>query len=162
MIIEALWSRTAVTDESVAQCIKDVRRALGDEAQHLVKTVRGRGYRLEASVVCEEHADPQQPSAAADLRAVSKRDADEFPRRQWEQRHCRPRDGPAEAERRLMTVMSCGLVEAAALTSQLDPEDLRQVMVACHRAVASRGRSAWRASRRISWRQRASPASVGP
>jgi class 3 adenylate cyclase len=135
MIIEALWPRTAVTDESVAQCIKDVRRALGDEAQHLLKTVRGRGYRLEASVVCKERG-PQKPSAAAGLQAVSKGDRDEPPG-SGSSDIGHPRDGPAEAERRLMTVMSCGLVEAAALTSQLDPEDLRQVIVACHRAVAA-------------------------
>ena len=92
MIIEALWPRTAVTDESVAQCIKDVRRALGDEAQHLLKTVRGRGYRLEASVVCKERG-PQKPSAAADLQAVSKGDADEPPG-QWEQRHWPPTGRP--------------------------------------------------------------------
>jgi DNA-binding winged helix-turn-helix (wHTH) protein len=30
MIIKALWAGLVVTDESVAQCIKDVRRALGD------------------------------------------------------------------------------------------------------------------------------------
>jgi class 3 adenylate cyclase/tetratricopeptide (TPR) repeat protein len=135
MIIEVLWPRTAVTDESVAQCIKDVRRALGDEAQHLLKTVRGRGYRLEATVACEEHG-PQQPSAAAGLQAVSEGDRDELPGN-GSSDIGRPRDGPAEAERRLMTVMSCGIVEAAALTSQLDPEDLRQVIVACHRAVAA-------------------------
>ena len=29
MIIEALWSGTFVTDESVAQCVKDVRRGAG-------------------------------------------------------------------------------------------------------------------------------------
>ena len=79
MIIEALWSGTFVTDESVAQCIKDVRRALGDEAQHLVKTVRGRGYRLEATVVCGERGPRQLSDPAADLRAVGKRDEDESP-----------------------------------------------------------------------------------
>ena len=136
MIIEALWSGTFVTDESVAQCIKDVRRALGDEAQHLVKTVRGRGYRLEATVVCGELWPRQLSDPAADLRAVGKRDEDEFPGH-GRGDDIRPRDGPAEAERRLMTVMSCGVVEAAALTSQLDPEDLRQVMVACHRCLAT-------------------------
>jgi class 3 adenylate cyclase len=136
MIIEALWAGTIVTDESVSQCIKDVRRALGDEAQHVLKTVRGRGYRLEATVVCEEHEPQQLGSAAAGLQGVSEGDRDE-PRGNGSSDIGRPRDGPAEAERRLITVMSCGIVEAAALTSQLDPEDLRKVIVTCHRAVAA-------------------------
>jgi class 3 adenylate cyclase len=40
------------------------------------------------------------------------------------------------AERRQLTVMSCNLFEAAALASRLDPEDLRDLIVAYHRAIA--------------------------
>jgi class 3 adenylate cyclase len=40
---------------------------------------------------------------------------------------------PLHPERRQLTVLSCGLVEAAALTSQLDPEDLRAIIVDYHR-----------------------------
>src|SRR3954453_2584089 len=49
-IMAAIWPGLFVTDESIAQCVRDVRRALGDEAQRLVKTVPKRGYRLEAEV----------------------------------------------------------------------------------------------------------------
>jgi class 3 adenylate cyclase len=42
----------------------------------------------------------------------------------------------AEAERRQLTVMFCDLVESTALSSRLDPEDLREVIAAYHRAVA--------------------------
>ena len=35
---------------------------------------------------------------------------------------------PPEAERRQLTVMFCDLVESTKLSSQLDPEDLRQVV----------------------------------
>jgi class 3 adenylate cyclase/tetratricopeptide (TPR) repeat protein len=137
MIIEALWSGTVVTDESIAQCIKDVRRALGGETQHLVTTVRGRGYRLEATVV-DQHELRRRPGGhAADLRVERERDEDVSAERVRGDGIGHPPDGQAEAERRLMTVMSCGLVEAAALTLQSDPEDLRQVIVACHRAVAA-------------------------
>ena len=42
----------------------------------------------------------------------------------------------ADAERRQLTVMLCDLVGSTALSSQLDPEDLREVIGAYHRAVA--------------------------
>jgi class 3 adenylate cyclase len=40
------------------------------------------------------------------------------------------------AERRQLTVMFCDLVGSTALSSRLDPEDLREVIAAYHRAVA--------------------------
>src|SRR3984957_16599341 len=43
---------------------------------------------------------------------------------------------PAEAERRQLTVMFCDLVGSTALSARLDPEDLREVIGAYHRAVA--------------------------
>src|SRR6266849_441734 len=45
-----------------------------------------------------------------------------------------PRSG--DAERRQLTVMFCDLVGSTALAAQLDPEDLREVIAAYHRAVA--------------------------
>jgi class 3 adenylate cyclase/predicted ATPase len=43
---------------------------------------------------------------------------------------------PAEAERRQLTVMFCDLVGSTGLSARLDPEDLREVIAAYHRAVA--------------------------
>src|SRR5499427_6251380 len=43
---------------------------------------------------------------------------------------------PAEAERRQLTVMFCDLVGSTELSARLDPEDLREVIAAYHRAVA--------------------------
>jgi class 3 adenylate cyclase len=43
---------------------------------------------------------------------------------------------PADAERRQLTVMFCDLVGSTELSSRLDPEDLREVIAAYHRAVA--------------------------
>jgi class 3 adenylate cyclase/predicted ATPase len=42
----------------------------------------------------------------------------------------------AEAERRQLTVMFCDLVGSTALSARLDPEDLREVIAAYHRAAA--------------------------
>ena len=54
-----------------------------------------------------------------------------------------PRDAPtlADAERRQLTVMFCDLVGSTELSSRLDPEDLREVIGAYHRAVADVVRS---------------------
>jgi class 3 adenylate cyclase len=43
---------------------------------------------------------------------------------------------PADAERRQLTVMFCDLVGLTALSTQFDPEDLREVISAYHRVVA--------------------------
>lgn len=49
-LIEAVWLETAVTDESLVQCLKDIRRALDDKAQTYIKTVPRRGYIFEKEV----------------------------------------------------------------------------------------------------------------
>jgi DNA-binding winged helix-turn-helix (wHTH) protein len=43
-IIAAVWPDVVVTDESITQCVRDVRKALGDEAQQLLRTMPRRGY----------------------------------------------------------------------------------------------------------------------
>ena len=54
-LIGAVWPDTAVTDDSLVQCLIEVRRALGESGQRLVKTVPRRGYIFDAEVI--EH-DP--------------------------------------------------------------------------------------------------------
>ncbi len=48
-IIDAVWGGVAVTDDSLVQCLVEIRRALGPD-QQLVRTVRGRGYLLDGEV----------------------------------------------------------------------------------------------------------------
>ena len=42
----AIWPGIAVTDDSLVQCIHEIRCAIGDEGHTVLKTVRKRGYRL--------------------------------------------------------------------------------------------------------------------
>ncbi len=49
-LIHAVWVDTAVTDDSLVQCLMEVRRALGDEAQQIIKTVPRRGYIFDKEV----------------------------------------------------------------------------------------------------------------
>lgn len=47
-LMQAVWPDTFVTDDSITQCIADIRRALGDEEHLIVETLPKRGYRLNA------------------------------------------------------------------------------------------------------------------
>ncbi|MDO9708213.1 adenylate/guanylate cyclase domain-containing protein [Paracraurococcus lichenis] len=50
-ILAALWPRVFVTDDSITQCVHDIRRALGPGAVGALRTVHRRGYLLAADVV---------------------------------------------------------------------------------------------------------------
>lgn len=45
-LIAAVWSDVTVSDESVVQCIADIRRVIGEDARKIVETVPREGYRL--------------------------------------------------------------------------------------------------------------------
>src|SRR5207237_7588863 len=49
-LIKAVWPDSFVTDDSLVQCLVEIRRALGDEAQRCIKTVPRRGYMFVAEV----------------------------------------------------------------------------------------------------------------
>lgn len=42
----AVWPGVAVTDDSLVQCVHEIRRALGDDRHAILQTVPKRGYRL--------------------------------------------------------------------------------------------------------------------
>ena len=50
-LLDAVWGRTVVTEGSITQCLIDIRRALGDEAQQIIRTVPRRGYLFDIPVV---------------------------------------------------------------------------------------------------------------
>jgi TolB-like protein/DNA-binding winged helix-turn-helix (wHTH) protein/Tfp pilus assembly protein PilF len=43
-LIEEVWAGRAVSDDSLVQCLRDVRQALGDGDSQYLRTERGRGY----------------------------------------------------------------------------------------------------------------------
>ncbi len=43
-ILEALWPGTSITQNSVSQCVHDIRRALGQEGEGMLRTMARRGY----------------------------------------------------------------------------------------------------------------------
>ena len=43
-LIDAAWGETSVTDDSLVQCLIEIRRALGDRDYRLIRTIPRRGY----------------------------------------------------------------------------------------------------------------------
>jgi DNA-binding winged helix-turn-helix (wHTH) protein len=43
-MLHAVWGRVVVTDGAIGQCLIDVRHAIGDESQQMIRTVPRRGY----------------------------------------------------------------------------------------------------------------------
>jgi TolB-like protein/DNA-binding winged helix-turn-helix (wHTH) protein/Tfp pilus assembly protein PilF len=54
-LLAKVWGNVAVTDDSLTQCIADIRRALCDRDHRIVQTVPKKGYRLVAD------APPERP-----------------------------------------------------------------------------------------------------
>ena len=50
-LITSLWGDAAVTDDSLAQCLIDIRKALGDADRTMIRTVPRRGYLFDVDVV---------------------------------------------------------------------------------------------------------------
>ena len=49
-LVQAVWGKVAVTDDSLVQCIGEIRAAIGDAAHEVLQTQHRRGYRLAVSV----------------------------------------------------------------------------------------------------------------
>jgi len=62
-LMQAVWPGIFVTDDNISQCVRNIRRALRDETQRVLRTVPRRGYILAVAV---SHAGP----GASDSRAA--------------------------------------------------------------------------------------------
>jgi DNA-binding winged helix-turn-helix (wHTH) protein/Flp pilus assembly protein TadD len=49
-LMEAAWPNVHVGEDSLFQCIREIRTALGDEKRQMVRVISGRGYLFEAQV----------------------------------------------------------------------------------------------------------------
>lgn len=75
-LMDVVWADVVVTEDSLVQCLIEIRRALGP-AQRVITTVRGRGYLVDCHVrhigpsatdavplQVTPHADPESPTGA--------------------------------------------------------------------------------------------------
>jgi adenylate cyclase len=49
-VLTSVWSGVTVTEESLTQCVSEIRQALGDAEQRIIKTVPKRGYLVSVAV----------------------------------------------------------------------------------------------------------------
>ena len=49
-LLDDIWGKKAVTDDSLTHCLIDIRKALGDDNHQLIRTVPRRGFIFEISV----------------------------------------------------------------------------------------------------------------
>ena len=68
-IMEAVWPGIYVTEDSITQCIRDIRLALGDEAAHLLRTVPRRGYLFATAGSAAPHSSAATTAATDPLPA---------------------------------------------------------------------------------------------
>ncbi|MGL4243054.1 MAG: TPR end-of-group domain-containing protein [Beijerinckiaceae bacterium] len=73
-LLDAMWPNVTVTEESLTRCISEIRKAIGDEDQKILRTIPRRGYLFDPVDLSFEprlNADPPhrlQATPAADRR----------------------------------------------------------------------------------------------
>jgi formylglycine-generating enzyme required for sulfatase activity len=72
-LFEAVWPDVTVCDDSLVQCIRELRQQLGDDERRLIKTVSRRGYLLDAT------ASPEASQRLVDRPAVVPFEASQTP-----------------------------------------------------------------------------------
>jgi TolB-like protein/DNA-binding winged helix-turn-helix (wHTH) protein len=63
-LLAAVWPDVVVTDDSLVQCVSELRRTLLDHDQRLIRTMPRRGYRFEATATAEPPANGPQAASA--------------------------------------------------------------------------------------------------
>jgi TolB-like protein/Tfp pilus assembly protein PilF len=67
-VLEAVWPDVTVSDDSLIQCISEVRSAIGDRSHQIIKTVPRRGYLLNGNLTRPSGNIVNPPVVAGDRR----------------------------------------------------------------------------------------------
>jgi hypothetical protein len=65
-LLERVWPGVTVTEDSLTQAIRDLRRAIGDDRQEIVRTIARRGYLLAVPL----DPAPARPGGAGEPRVA--------------------------------------------------------------------------------------------
>jgi DNA-binding winged helix-turn-helix (wHTH) protein/tetratricopeptide (TPR) repeat protein len=68
-LMEAVWPNIHVGEDSLFQCIRELRAALSDDQRQIVKLVSGRGYMFDAEVLTPPTPDGQKSPPAPEIAA---------------------------------------------------------------------------------------------
>lgn len=77
-LIAAVWPDIAVTDDSLVQCIKDIRHALADTDRTILRTAIGQGYAIAARSIAASVAAPPSIHVARFRTSGGSADAEEI------------------------------------------------------------------------------------
>ena len=127
-LLDAVWPDVVVSDESLTQSIRQLRQSLGDDAHRVLKTVSRRGYLFDVAVETGEAR-----AMGIDVPTPIGPPTDRGPDHENESA-ARETDA-GDLERRQVTIVACDAIGPAAASACADPEDLREILVACHRCL---------------------------
>ena len=57
-LLNAIWGHTVVTEDAITHCVTDIRRALDDRSQDMLRTVPRRGYIFDLPVTASDVSSP--------------------------------------------------------------------------------------------------------
>ena len=63
-VIRAVWPDVTVGEESLTQCVSEIRRALDDESQRIIRTVPRRGYLVDVPISMDDATAVQTSTGA--------------------------------------------------------------------------------------------------
>jgi DNA-binding winged helix-turn-helix (wHTH) protein len=70
-LMQAVWPNIHVAEDSLFQCVREIRGALGDDDRQLIKLISGRGYLFESAVVREQNEGAGPVAAPASVPGVA-------------------------------------------------------------------------------------------
>jgi DNA-binding winged helix-turn-helix (wHTH) protein/class 3 adenylate cyclase len=137
-VLDAVWPNVHITEDSLVQCVRDVRRALGDQSGTVLRTVARRGYILDIEV----RQEPRDKAVVQVARPVSRIEKDSpgllcdvgtpGAGDENDASVALRMEGLPNAERRQVTIMQCALGGAALSAAHQDPEDLLRLLGTFH------------------------------
>jgi DNA-binding winged helix-turn-helix (wHTH) protein len=130
-LLEHVWPEHFISEATLENCLKEVRQVLGDSgrAQRLIQTLRGYGYRFVAAVEARAEAPLAETPA---LLACS------VPQPVPGATPMRPIPLPPEraaGERKIVTILCCGLGETPALHGAARLDVLHSLLRTVHAVV---------------------------
>ncbi len=70
-ILDAVWPGIFVTDDSITQCVVELRKAMGPGGAALLRTLPRRGYLLQADVIAEALPEPAPTGRSDDRPSIA-------------------------------------------------------------------------------------------
>lgn len=93
-IFAAVWPDVTVTDDSLVQCVREIRQAIKDDEQRIIKTVPRRGYLFDAPVTSQIATAPLNASSGNILATA------------WQSRSPPNAAAPGRKAKRILVVVS--------------------------------------------------------